>query len=68
MGPFSDKEIQFFKDCWNPIKDTEIFIKHHLFVYKRYMLDQNLEGVAHQMALSRPLQDQNGNGRSRLNF
>ena len=55
MGPFSDKEIQFFKDCWNPIKDTEIFIKHHLFVYKRYMLDQSLEGVAQKMTLPRPL-------------
>tara|TARA_Y100001956_G_C3963933_1_gene117975 strand:+ start:279 stop:458 length:180 start_codon:yes stop_codon:yes gene_type:complete len=59
MGPFSDKEIQFFKDCWNPIKDTEIFIKHHLFVYKRYMLDQSLEGVAQKMTLPRPLQVQN---------
>ena len=59
MGPFSDKEIQFFKDCWNPIKDTEIFIKHHLFVYKRYMLDQSLEGVAQKMTLSDPLQVQN---------
>ena len=59
MGPFSDKEIQFFKDCWNPIKDTEIFIKHHLFGYKRYMLDKSLEGVVQKMTLPRPLQVQN---------
>ena len=59
MGPFSDKEIQFFKDCWNPIKDTEIFIKHHLFVYKRSMLNQSLKGVAQKMTLPRPLQVQN---------
>ena len=58
MGPFSDKEIQFFKDCWNPVKDTEIFIKHHLFVYKRYMFDQILEGVAQKMTLPRSLQAQ----------
>ena len=68
MGPFSDKEIQFFKDCWNPIKDTEIFIKHHLFVYKKYMLDQNLEGVAQKMRLPRPSEVQNLKGRGRLNF
>ena len=54
MGPFSDKEIQFFKDCWNPIKDTEIFIKHHLFVYKRYMLDQSLEGVVQKNDAAMP--------------
>ena len=59
MGPFSDKEIQFFKDCWNPIKGTEIFIKHHLFVYKGYMLDKSLDGVVQKMTLPRPLQVQN---------
>ena len=59
MGPFSEKEIQFFKDCSNPIKDTEIFIKHYLFVFKRYMLDKSLEGVVQKMTLPRPLQVQN---------
>ena len=59
MGPFSENKFRFFKDCWNPFKDTEIFIKHHLFVYKRYMLDQSLEGMAQKMTLPRPLQVQN---------
>ena len=68
MGPFSENKFWFFKDSWNPIKDTEFFIKHHLFVYKRYILDQNLEGLTKEKRLPCPWQSQNRNGRSRLNF
>ena len=59
MGPFSENKFWFFKDSWNPIKNTEFFIKHHLFVFKRYMLDKSLEGVVQKMTLPRPLQVQN---------
>ena len=42
----SEKENQVFKNCWNPVRDTGIFIKHHLFIYKRSIIDQNFKGVA----------------------
>ena len=43
-------------------------IKYHLNIYKKYMLDQNLEGVAQKVRLPRPSEVQNWKGRGRLNF
>ena len=37
-------------------------------IYKKCMLDQNLEGVAQKMRLPRPSEAQNWKGRGRLNF
>ena len=33
------KENQSFGNGWNPVEDTKIFIKHYLFIYKKYMFD-----------------------------
>ena len=43
-------------------------IKYHLNIYKKYMLDQNLEGVAQKVRLPRPSEVQNWKGHGRLNF
>ena len=44
------------------------FIWYHLKTYKKYMLDQNLEGVAQKMRLPCLSEAQNWKGRGRLNF
>jgi hypothetical protein len=58
-GPTQDKENLIFENCWIPVKDGNFFIKHHLFVYKRYMTDQNLEGLTQKIWLPRPSEVQN---------
>ena len=58
-SPFVNKENQSFGNCWNPVKDTKNFIKHHLFIYKKCMLEKNFKGVAQKLRLPRPLEAQN---------
>ena len=43
-------------------------IKYHLNIHKKYMLDQNLEGVPQKVRLPRPSEVQNWKGRGRRNF
>ena len=57
-GPFVSSNFQFFANFWVPDRDTENFIKYHLFIYKRSMLDQNLKGLAQKLGLPRPSQVQ----------
>ena len=67
-GPFVSSNFQFFLNFWLLDRDTENFIKYHLFIYKRSMFDQNLKGLAQKLGLPRPWQVQNWNGRGGLNF
>ena len=67
-GPCFMTIFQFFSYIWFSDKDTEYLWKHHLFVYKRSMLDQNLKGLAQKLGLPRPWQVQNWNGHGGLNF
>ena len=43
-------------------------IKYHLNIHKKYMLDQNLEGVPQKVRLPHPSEVQNWKGRGRRNF
>ena len=67
-GPYFMTIFHFFSYNWFSDKDTENLWKHHLFVYKRSMLDENLKGLAQKLGLPRPWQVQNWNGRGGLNF
>jgi hypothetical protein len=58
-GPTQNREKQYFVNCWIPVKDGNFFVKHHLFVYIKYMIDQNLEGLAQKIGLPRPSEVQN---------
>ena len=68
MGATQNEKSQFFENSWNPIKDINKWWKHHLFVYKKYTFDQNLEGVTQKLRLPRPWEVQNWNGPGRLIF
>ena len=43
-------------------------IRYHLNIYKKYMLDQNLEGLAQKVMLPRPSEVQNWKGMAGLIF
>ena len=43
-------------------------MKYHLMAYKRFIIDQNLKGIAHLIRLPRPWEVWNQNGRGRFNF
>ena len=51
MGATQNEKSQFFEKNWNPVKDIKELLKYHLFVYKRYTFDQNLEGVTQKLRL-----------------
>ena len=53
-GATAEKKNQFFGNCGFFVKDTEKFIKHHLFIYKRFTTDQNFKGVTQKLRLPRP--------------
>ena len=67
-GPFVTSNFQFFPNFWLLDRDTENFINYHLFIYKRFMLDQNLKDLAQKLGLPHPSQVQNWNGRGGLIF
>ena len=67
-GPFVTSNFQFFPNFWVSDRDTENFIKYHLFIYKRSMFDQNLKGLAQKLGLPRASQVQNWNGHGGFNF
>ena len=58
MDTLVEKKRTFWKFSF-PVKDTENWIKHHLFVYKRSITDQNFKGVAQKLGLPSPSQVQN---------
>ena len=58
-GHFWFVKNQFFWNFCFSVKDAEKFIKHHLFIYKRFTTDQNFKGVTQKLRLPRPWQVQN---------
>ena len=50
------------------VRNMKKIIKYHLNIYKKYMLDQTLEGVPQKLRLPCPSEVQNWKGRGRLNF
>ena len=58
-GHFWFVKNQFFWNFCFSVKDAEKFIKHHLFIYKRFTTDQNFKGVTQKLRLLRPWQVQN---------
>ena len=58
-GHFWFVKNQFFWNFCFSVKDAEKFIKHHLFIYKRFTADQNFKGVTQKLRLPRPWQVQN---------
>ena len=59
VGLLKTKKILFLKTAGFLSEMEFFFIKHHLFVYKRYMTDQNLEGLTQKIWLPRPSEVQN---------
>ena len=58
-GHFWFVKNQFFWNFCFSVKDAEKFIKHHLFIYKRFTTEQNFKGVTQKLRLPRPWQVQN---------
>ena len=58
-GPKMLKQNQLALPHCNTVRDRASIQKHHLFVYKRSMLDENLKGLAQKLGLPRPWQVQN---------
>ena len=56
------KKKQFFLNFSFPIEDAEKWIKHHFFVYKKSISDQNFKDMSQKIGLPRPWEVQNWNG------
>ena len=59
---------QFFLNLSFPIEDAEKWIKHHFFVYKKSISDQNFKGISQKIGLPHPWEVQNWNERGRHSF
>ena len=59
---------QLFLNLSFPVQDTEKWIKHHLFVYKRSITDQNFKGLGKKLRLLHPWQVQTWNVYSHKDF
>ena len=56
------KKKQFFLNLSFPIEDAEKWIKHHFFVYRKSISDQNIKGIPQKIGLPHPWEVQNWNG------
>ena len=68
LGATPEKKKQFFSNFSFPVEDTEKWIKHHFFVYKKSISDQNFKGISQKIGLPRPWEVQNWNGRGGHSF
>ena len=68
LGATPEKKKQFFSNFSFPVEDTEKWIKHHFFVYKKSITDQNFKGIPQKIGLPRPWEVQNWNGRGGHSF
>ena len=68
LGAILKKKKNLFSNFSFLVEDTEKWIKHHFFVYKKSITDQNFKGIPQKIGLPCPWEVQNWNGRGGRNF
>ena len=68
LGAILKKKKKLFSNFSFLVEDTEKWIKHHFFVYKKSISDQNFKGISQKIGLPHPWEVQNWNGRGRHSF
>ena len=68
LGAILKKKKKLLSNFSFHVEDTEKWLKHHFFVYKKSISDQNFKGIAQKIGLPCPWEVQNWNERGGRNF